>query len=262
MQLLINVSAMVFRFIDSGGFFIIILFVAIFPFYLYKTKGQDSTLKTLLLICFFALFATLIGNSLSGADHMHYFMSFIPVMLLPTVWFSKAIYSFFFTDHTKSFHATAVVAACAFIISVQSIPVLRANIIDNLRDGTDSYLSAQCMKVSDYVKAHSSPDDTVQLFGDEPAVTSYYRAKRIAASNYFYYANGRFSEDAKKTFANEIFKDIKENRPAIILFTSEDKYQDFIQHLDNPDDFAAFLQAHYTMDENDFSYVTYLRFEE
>ncbi len=259
MQLLINISAMIFRFIESGGFFIIILFVAIFPFYVYKTKGQDSVLKTLLFICFFGLFATLIGNSVSGADHMHYFMCFIPVMLLPTVWFSKAIYSFFCTNRVKTFSATAAVAAFAFIISMNSIPVLRSNIINNLRDGTDSYLSAQCMKVSDYVKAHSSPDDTVQLIGDATAVTSYYRAKRIAASNYFYYANGRFSEEARKTFANEIFKDIKENRPAIVMFTNKDKFQDFTQCLDYPDDFTKYLEEHYTIDENDFSYVTYLR---
>lgn len=257
MKRITNISALVFAFINSGGFFIIILFIMIFPVYLYKTKGHDSTFKTLLLICFFGLFATLAGNSISGEGYGHYFMPFIPVMLLPTVWFSGAVYSFLRTSHVDSFAATAAVSAFALIVSVNSLAVLRSNILNNLRDDTDSYLNAQCVKVSDYVKAHSSPDDTVQLMGGSDVATSYYRAKRIAASSHFYYANGLFSEDAKRTFANEILKDIKENCPRIILF-AEDQLQDFVQHLDNPEDFNEFLEENYTIDENDLPYIIYL----
>lgn len=259
MQLITNVSSMAFAFINSGGFFIIIMFIAVFPFYLYKTKGQNSAFKTLLLICFFGLFATLAGNSVSGANHEHYFMSFIPVMLLPTVWFAKAVYSFLCTSHVKTYAATAAVAAFAFVISVNSVATLRTNIINNLRDGTGSYLNSQYMKVSNYVATHSSPDDTVQLIGDATTVTSYYRAKRIAASNYFYYANGRFSDESKRIFANKILKDMKENRPKIILFSNEEKMQDFTNHIDNPQSFKDFLKENYTVDENDFSNITYLR---
>ena len=258
MMRIINVSEMVFAFMQSGGFFIILLFVAIFPFYLHKTKGNGDPFKTLLSICFFGLFATLAGNSVSGAAYNHYFMSFIPVMLLPTVWFSRAVYSFLCTNNIKSFAANAVVLAFAFLISMDSIDVLRNNIISNLRDGTDSYLYDQGMMISDYVKANSTPDDTVQLMGGSEIVTSYYRAKRIAASNYFYYANGRFADDIKTEFANEILKDMKEARPKIILFTDE-KFWDFTQHLDDPEDFESFLEENYTIDENNFSCITYLR---
>ena len=258
MTIITNVSSMVFQFINSGAFTIIVLFVIILPFYMYKTKGHNNELKTLLLISYFGIFATLFGNSVSGAAHMHYFMSFIPVMLIPTIWFSKAIYSFLRTNNAKSFGSTAVVAALAIMICVNSTSVLRTNIISNLRDGTDSYLYTQYFKVSDYVKANSSPNDTVLLIGDGTAATSYYRAKRLAASNYFYYANGRFSEESKKNYANEIFSDIKENYPAIILFTNEEKMQDLVQHLDNPEDFNEFLNDNYVIDENDFSNITYL----
>lgn len=256
MERIINVSAMVFAFVGSGGFFIVLFFTAIFPFYLYKTKGHRDIFKSLLLICFFGLFATLAGNSVSGANHMHYFMCFIPVMLLPIVWFARAVFSFLCANHVKAFAATAAVAALAFSISMDSFSVLRKNVIDNLRNG-DSYLNARCIKISDYVQAHSSPDDTVQLIGDGPVMTSYYRAKRIAASNYFYYANGRFSKSAKKAFANKILEDIKKNRPAIILFT-KDKLEDFIKHLDDPGDFNSFLESNYIVDENDLSEITYL----
>ncbi|MCR4719901.1 MAG: hypothetical protein K5768_09765, partial [Firmicutes bacterium] len=261
MLLITNVSAMAFKFIGTGGFFSIVLFIAIFPFYLYKTKGQESDFKTLLLICYFGLFATLIGNSVSGAKHMHYFMCFIPALILPTVWILRAVYSLVCTKEVKTFTATAAVAAFAFVISINSVSVLRNNILNNLRDGTDSYLSAPCFNVSDYVKMHSSPEDTVQLIGGGDAVTSYYRAKRMAASNYFYYANGRFSDDAKKICANEIFRDIKENRPKIIIFTSDWKMQDFIQHLGNPEGYQEFLKENYIIDENDSLYITYLRIE-
>lgn len=259
MQLLTNISAMIFRFIQSGGFFIIIFFVLIFPFYYYKTKEQKSVLKTLLVICFFGLFATLIGNSISGVEHMHYFMCFMPVMLLPVVWFSKAIYSFLCSVNVKSFAAIAVIAAFSFILSVDSISTLRYNIIGNLRDGTELHLQSQAMKVSDFVKANSSPDDTVLLIGDATTVTSYYRAKRIAASNYFYYANGLFNDNAKNEFANEILKDTKENLPAIILFSNKLKLEDFLRHLDNPEDFTALLENNYVVNKNDFSYISYMR---
>lgn len=258
MQMLINVSAMVFNFIKSGGFFVIILFIAVFPFYLYKTKGEASVFKTLLIICYLSLFATLAGNSVSGAKHMHYFICFIPVMLLPVVWFAKAIYMFFCENSGKTFAATASVTALAFLISVNSVADLRSNIINNLRDGTNDYLNSQSVKISEYVKTHSSPEETVLILGGAPAVTSYYRAKRLAASKYFYYANGRFSEEAKKIFASEIMEDIEENLPRIIIFTHESKMQDFIQHLDNSLEYTDFIEENYVAVENDFSYMTYI----
>ena len=96
------------------------------------------------------------------------------------------------------------------------------------------------------------------LIGDGTAATSYYRAQRLAASNYFYYANGRFSEESKVIFANEIFSDMKEMHPAVILFTNQDKMYDFAQHLENPNDFNEFIEKYYVLDENDFSNITYL----
>ena len=253
-----NVFSMVFAFIQSGGFFIIILFGSVLPFYLYKTKGQGNTLKTLLIICFFGLFATLAGNSVSGEGYNHYFTSFVPVMLLPTVWFSRAVYTFLCTNNARSFAANAAVLAFAFLISMDSVAVLKGNITNNLRNGTDSYLYDPCILISDYVRANSSPDDTVQLFGDGPVVTSYYRAGRIAASNHFYFGNGRFTEEIKREFANEILRDIKEARPKILLFT-EHQLWDFTQHLDDPGEFDKFLEENYTVDENNFSCFTYLR---
>ena len=89
-------------------------------------------------------------------------------------------------------------------------------------------------------------------------MTSYYRAKRLAASKYFYYANGRFSEEAKKIFASEIMEDIEENLPRIIIFTHESKMQDFIQHLDNSLEYTDFIEENYVAVENDFSYMTYI----
>lgn len=258
MDVIYNITTMILNLRDSGALIIIVLFVALLPFCLYKTKGKKDSFKTVLLIYYFGVFATIAANSISGAPYMHYFTSLVPVIIIPVIWFSKNIYSFLCENRAKSFASTAVIAALALAISVNSIVVLRNNIFSNLRDSADNYLNSQYIKIAEYVKANSSPDDTVMLIGDGTAATSYYRAKRIAASNRFYYANGQFTEESKRQFANEIFEDLKQNYPAIILFTNSDRMQDFVQHLDNPDDFNKFLDTNYVIDENDFSNITYL----
>ena len=77
--------------------------------------------------------------------------------------------------------------------------------------------------------------------------------------HYFYYANGLFNDNAKNEFANEILKDTKENLPAIILFSNKLKLEDFLRHLDNPEDFTALLENNYVVNKNDFSYISYMR---
>ena len=258
LEVVSNVTSVALNLVDCGAFVISVLFVAILPFYLYKIRGQKNNFKTILLICFFGVFATFAANSISGAPYMHYFTSFIPVIIIPIVWFSKIIYSFLCANKAKTFAATAVVAALAFVISVNSLGDLTSNIFSNLRDSSDNYLNSEHIKVAEYVKEHSSPDDTVLLLGNGAAATSYYRAKRIAASNRFYFANGRFTEEYKRMFANEILEDVKENVPAVILFSNEKQKQSFMQHLDNPEDFDKFLSDYYVLDKNDFSNITYL----
>lgn len=249
-----NISGMVFSFVSCGGFFLILLFVAVFPFYWYQTRGSESPLKTLLILCFFGLFATLLGNSVSGAYHMHYFLCFLPVMLLPSTWFAMGIYDFLRGNHAKAFAATAVVAALAFGLTVDSLDTLRASVLNNL----DPSLNEGYLAISNYVTEHSDPDDKVLLLGSGTAVTSYYRARRLAASNYFYYANGRFSEEAKVSFADQILRDMEENHPRIILFAEESKWNDFTQHLDDPQAFQDLLARDYTKDETPCAFAAYL----
>ncbi len=258
MQIADNVSRMILDFIPSGGFFVIILFILIFPFYLYTCKKQKSPLKSLLIICYFGLFATLIGNSVSGAYHPHYFMSFIPVMLLPIVWLAKGLHSLLARIEPRRFLSVAVIAALAFSLSIDSVVQLRTLIFKNQQDGTDLYLQSPQMQMKNFITENSDSDDTILVLGDVVAATSYYKSKRLSASNYFYYANGRFDDAAKRTFANEIFKDTTENHPKIILFETKAKWEDFIAHLDDAALYNNFIESNYTAIETTIAHKAYI----
>ena len=119
-------------------------------------------------------------------------------------------------------------------------------------------------KVVKYIEENSSPSDTVQVIGDKTAVTANYASKRLSSSKYFYYANGRFSEEYKNEFAVKIFEDITKNQPKIIMFSKEnDLYdidnlmEDFSNHCGNPEGLKQFLSENYETVENDFDYLIY-----
>ena len=120
-------------------------------------------------------------------------------------------------------------------------------------------------KVVDYIVNNTETTDTIQVFGGASAVSSYYGARRLAASKYFYYSNGRFSEEAKTEFAQTICADLKENPPKLIMFDTNShdgeftKQEDFLLHCGDRDGWDAFLAENYTEQETDFGFIVYLR---
>lgn len=254
-----NITQMIINLIPSGAFFLIAFFLIFFPFYAKKRKKDASPMKYLAYISFFGLIATLLANSLSGALHMHYFMSFIPVMIIPVVWFADYIHKFFDKQFPQSNYASAVCAVIALTLCISCIPKFHTTMFNNLRDGTKDYLNTNRAKVSHYLIENSEPTDTVLVLGDASAATSYYKAKRFAASNYFYYANGRFSNEAKNKFADEIQKDVVQQKPKLIMFSDQNKFDDFSKHLSNSESWHDMLNNEYSMQENDFNYIIYKR---
>ncbi len=254
-----NVGSMIIKMIPSGSFVLVVLFSIFFPFYAYTTRGKTSPLKCLCWISFLGLVLTLLANSLSGAGHMHYFMAFIPVLIIPAIWLSSFVEKYVEKHSPKSNSAAAILATIALVFCVSCVPQIYNNIFNNLRNGTDAYLNSKHRKVSGYLIENSAPTDTVQVMGDQSAVTSYYRARRLAASNYFYYANGRFSEESKYEFANKIFDDILSENPKLIIFTTQGKMDDYLGHLEDSEKWNEFLSTSYEVQENDFGCIIYMR---
>jgi hypothetical protein len=113
--------------------------------------------------------------------------------------------------------------------------------------------------VAKYIEDNSDETDMVQIFGGASAASANYGSKRFAASRYFYYNNGRFSEGAKTEFAKKIYEDVTKNHPKLIMFenTFNNKQADFIEHCQHADEWNAFIEENYTVEENDLNYVVY-----
>ena len=263
-----NVNNMALSLSASGSLFIAVLFIFFFALdYIlnkkYK-KCRNDPFDVLCAISFFGLFATLLANSLSGANHLHYFMSFVPVMLLPTVWLAKAALRIVKPERLggkiKKYYKPAVSFGLAAVIGFSCVLQNSIALFWKYKYGSKTDEPAKADLVVDYIRQNTEETDLVEVIGYETAVTSYYSAKRLAASNYFYYANGRFSEEAKTEFSNKIAEDLMKNHPKLIMFElngGSGKQYDFERHCADVEQWRCFLNENYVLQDNDFGYTIY-----
>ena len=252
-----NVTEMLLHFAPSGGFFLLFATLLAFPFCARGEKNGNDNWRAVQWIGYFGLLATLAANALSGAMHMHYFMSFVPALLIPVVGWADELRRFVLKNHGNRFGAVAAVALAALLVCQGGFQNYRLCVLENIH-GEHTYVNAPYTRVSRFIEQNTTPEDTVELIGDASAVTSYYRAKRLAASNHFYYANGRFSDAMLSAFANDISADVQANLPKIILFTDQEVFGNFTDHLDDGAAFAAFLDAQYEIYANPSDNIVYM----
>lgn len=256
-----NVVDMIESFINSGSLFIVASFFVAFPVWLRmrtkRTKEKENGLLPLLWACLAGLFVNVLANSLSGANHMHYFMTFIPIILLPASWLFDLVFKYLRSHVNDKMVSLAITYVFAILISIHSFPQLSHMVIDNIRNADKE--TAQYTLIGNYIKENTTPEETVQIFGGAPAVTSYYRAQRLSASKYCYYANGWFSEEAKDDFANKIFEEVLMAKPRVILVQSVEKYQDFLSHIDDYTTWLTMINNEYIEEENNFGCIVYKR---
>lgn len=232
----------------------IVVYIVAFPICFLKNKSKRTTLDVLSAMSFFGLFVTLLANSLSGANHMHYFMSFIPNLIIPAIWLinnAKKICD-------KKYWQKWVLPLSALVLSVVFLTTVYTFIIE-CRGGIAKTSAENYIKTEEYIMDNSEETDRILVIGKENSVTSYYRTNRLAASNFFYYANGRFSDESKTYFADEISKDVIEVKPKLIMFETEEKMNDFLGHLTNRQEWDSLLDSEYTVQEDDFYHMIYKR---
>lgn len=263
-----NVNNMALSLSASGSLFIAVLFVFFFALdYMlnkkYK-KHEYDPFDVLCVISFFGLFATLLANSLSGANHLHYFMAFVPAMILPTVWLAKAALRLAKPEKLggkiKKYYKPAVSFGLAAVIGFSCILQFSISMFWRYKYERKTEKPASADLVVDYIQKNSEETDLIEVIGYNTAVSSYFGAKRLAASNYFYYANGRFSEEAKTEFANKIAGDLMKNHPKLIMFElsgGSGKQYDFEQHCADVEQWRSFLDENYVLQDNDFGYTIY-----
>ncbi len=254
-----SVNNMILDMAKTGTLCLIIAFVFFYILRSLLRKSGRNNFDTLCLISVFGLLTTLLANGVSGAKHNHYFISFVPVLIIPAVALAKLITGFI--DHNSDgkkasddFKAAAVI----ILVLVTGAPGMF-----DLMHETYTYMDPNYMSysraVAKYIEDNSDETDMVQIFGGASAASANYGSKRFAASRYFYYNNGRFSEGAKTEFAKKIYEDVTKNHPKLIMFenTFNNKQADFIEHCQHADEWNAFIEENYTVEENDLNYVVY-----
>ena len=248
-----NTVAMIQEFTSAGGLFLVAVFLVGLPTMAFTKNMKTSPLTPLLWGCFAGLWVNLLANTLSGARNMHYFMTFLPIFLLPTAWLLRGVKEFLLKQTQKPVHSTLAVAALILLLITPSFPVVMKNLMAPWR--TNDSANASYNRISTFVEENTAPDDTIQAFGSLMSV--YYKSHRLAASRYFYYANGSYNDEAKSIFANQIGKDVLKEQPKLILIDNMAKYEEFQRYLDKPQEWAVMIESEYELVENDMNYTIY-----
>lgn len=252
-----NVRNMVETFGKSGSYYLVIVFFVTLIAMRVSKRLTDKNLRYVLYFSALALLLNLWANSLAGVIQMHYFMSFIPIFVIPVAWLFHLLYTGF--GKVSKEHVVQVLGTFAVVLflSFNAIQAIPGNIIGNLR--TPETPDALYNRVGKYVVKNTQPDELVQFFGSNECATANYRTKRMAGSKYNYYANGSFTPEAKVKFATEIVEDLKKSKPRLILFDSRSKYDDFVIYMKNKDDWDKLIEEEYTQQKVNFGYIVYRR---
>ena len=248
-----NTYKMISKTMMTGAPFVVVLFMITYLAVLRKRVISSSGLRAVLAISFWGLLVNLLANSLSGAMQMHYFITFVPILVPATAWLLVLLFRWIHDASTrfKSLAGNIVTIAVVLLIGMQGF----SGIVDKVMSTAGYERGTQGNEVYHYVLENSEPDDLIQVFGED--VTLNYRTQRHAASSYVVLAPGRFSQKMVSHMANEIARDLEANPPKLILFGSDSQYERFVQGA-TLFDVESFLADHYDKQVVDFDFIVYM----
>ena len=248
-----NVYRMINQMADTGALYAIIVFIIAYLICLAKSAFNSKRIQYMLSICFLGLLINLLANSISGANHMHYFITFVPIIIIPTAWLLYSLHSFI-TGVTKKEYAGFIGVSAIFIyITFHGFALMGDGVIKNSTVfNPENYVTPEV----EYIIYNSEDTDFVQVIGG--SVTLNYRAKRLSASKHVHFASGRFSDEVVTKVANEIAYDIIENEPKLILFGTDEDYNKFSKALTSTS-IDSILEGKYKEQFVDIGYIVYMK---
>lgn len=252
------VNLMSLEMAGSGSLFLIICFVFFFILMAVAGKKNDGVFGQLCKISFAGIFATIAANGLSGCGHRHYFISFIPAIVIPMIALIKILFGFIEQNCKEKYHTDDFKAAAALVfVFILSAPGMFNMFYYQIKPKDPGYISYP-RAVANYIDKNTEETDLIEVFGDSSAVSSYYASKRMAASNYLYFANGRFNDASKYMFADKIYEDVTRTHPKLIMFENgSGKQKDFLDHCSHSKEWNDFISANYTVEVNPLDYTVY-----
>ncbi len=251
---LYNIGEMILSMRHPWTLHFVAVYIVVFLVCFLKKKSKRTTLDILSAISFFGLIVTLLANSLSGANHAHYFMCFIPTLIIPAIWLFNNVEKICDKRYWRKYVLPLSALVLTIVFSTNIYTLIISCMGGLTKTSVEGYVIAE-----EYIMNNSEETDKIMVIGEENGATSYYRTNRLSASNFFYYANGRFSDESKTYFADEISKDVIEAKPKLIMFENRQKTDDFLAHLTNKQEWEDLVKSEYSVEENDFFYRIYKR---
>jgi 4-amino-4-deoxy-L-arabinose transferase-like glycosyltransferase len=185
-----------------------------------ERRSPASNIPLLLLWGLFGFAAVGIG----GTFRHHYFLQIVPAVALLAGWCVDAIGRWLWPSGTnetpKAGLAFGVVAAALLcgVFSGHSYYSLKRSPASKSRDLYASNPFPEAITLARFLKTHTSPQDTVLVFGSEPEI--YFYAHRKSATRYIfiYPLMNAFPDTLKRQ--NDFFREIQKNRPRYIVYVT------------------------------------------
>ncbi len=240
--------------LNNSYLYILFFFFIITAVYMASTRKQIKIERLLLLISStFAFALNIYANSISGVYHPHYYMSFIPIILIPSVIFWDILYKLvlklLLILNKKAaglkFTSIVVISGICLSLSLNNIQSNNKVIITSLQKAayiqdTISY------KLSRYIVENTEPDDRIYFLTYSGATTVLYRAKRLAASKYSYLPINleSFTTQRRKEMVAEAVSELLQRHP-VMLIVDPLWYEEFLGFLDNKQQWEDFIVHNY-----------------
>ena len=219
-------------------------------------KISKKEIKLYITAIILSILINIYANSVSGAVHMHYFITFIPILVMVIGFAIKLFDKINLKYIDKIFILTVTVLMITFdsyMLCRQYIKFFATPIDEN-----DAYV-----KITEYITSNTEKEDLVQFIGGrEEAVSANFRSKRLSASKYSYLPLwSTFTKERKAIITNEVIEDIKNNTPKLI-FVCLDNVEEFNDLINNKKEWDNFLEKNYSKDEKTIeNYYIYSKIE-
>ena len=197
---------------------------------LYLVLG--TLLATLLNIC---------STMISSYVYAHYFVTFIPIVLLEITIILKIL-----NERIKVKVKKYILCIFIILLTVSSytdtIKQVKFNLTYEIPETTNY------TKIQEYIVNHTNEDDTVQLIGGmTESVSANFKTKRLAASKYSYLLGETFQENVRYDMVAKLVEDIYNNFPKLI-FINNNSENNFYNFQEDKEKWKEFILKEYEID--------------
>lgn len=230
-----------------------IIFVVIGVIAIISRKIKNKDVKYILIGSILTILINIYANSLSGAAQMHYFITFIPIIIL-----SIAVVLYVIETNKKKkiiFGVGIVLVFLALIVSFNNYYIL-AKIIEFRAIPREEVTSYQIKK---YIFENTEKEEKVQMIGGGvESVTANYSTQRFAPTRYNYLPLwNSFKKEKKEEIVNEVVNKLEEENPRLIIIHNSE-YQEFNSLVQEKEKWNDFLNENYRVDKESINnYVIY-----